>query len=101
MVYDSYVDIVIGEKGVRSLSYSKKNFKKLSSDSVNVMPAHQVLLKNFNKDDNVVIVTMDIGYKSFAEEDETVETQEWPKWRIVFEDGTESYFSAVNGDEFK
>jgi len=101
LVYDSYVDIVIGEKGVRSLSYSKKNFKKLSSDSVNVMPAHQVLLKNFNKDDNVVIVTMDIGYKSFAEEDETVETQEWPKWRIVFEDGTESYFSAVNGDEFK
>jgi len=99
-VYDSYIDIVIGENGVKSLSYSKKNFKKLSSDAVNVMPAHQVLLKNFNKEENVVIVAMDIGYKSFAKDDETVETQEWPKWRIVFEDGTESYFSAVNGDKF-
>jgi len=99
-VYDSYIDIVIGEKGVKSLNYSKKNFKKLSSDAVNVMPAHQVLLKNLNKEENVVIVAIDIGYKSFAKDDETVETQEWPKWRIVFEDGTESYFSAVNGDKF-
>ncbi len=101
-VYDSYINVVIGERGVKSLIFSKKNFKKLSSGTVNVMPAHQVLLKNFNnKGENIVIVAMDIGYKSFAEEAETVEAQEWPKWRIVFEDGTERYFSAVNGEEFK
>lgn len=101
-VYDSYINVVISERGVKSLIFSKKNIKKLSSGTVNVMPAHQVLLKNFNsRGENIIIVAMDIGYKSFAEEAEAVETQEWPKWRIVFEDGTERYFSAVNGDEFK
>lgn len=99
-VYDNRIDLIIGKNGVKSMRYSKSDVKKLSSDSVKVMPAYQVLLKNFNKEENVVIKAMDIGFKSFEKGEEEIETQEWPKWRVVLDDGTERFFNAVNGDEF-
>ena len=71
--------------------------KGFLNDSTAVMPAHQVLLKNFVDSGNIVITAIDKGFKGYEVDGETKESSEGPAWRVMVEDVGPLYFRASDG----
>jgi len=97
-IFSNYLKVVISEKGIREFEYRHNKLKEQKGNYSNIMPAYQVLLKNFTNSSDMVITAIDIGYKSSDSGNEMKETTEWPKWRVKIEGQPEPlYFNAIDG----
>lgn len=102
-VYDNYIKATVTKNGITEMKCSNKRVKGFSTGkAVKIMPAYQVLLKNFGKGDESVITNIDLGYKGIINmEKDMKESREVPVWRVKIQDGTKRYFTTGNGDEIK
>ncbi|HHW49712.1 MAG TPA: hypothetical protein GXX14_14000 [Clostridiaceae bacterium] len=97
-IFSNYLKVVVSAEGIREFEYRHNKMKEQKGNSNNIMPAYQVLLKNFTNNKDAVITGIDIGYKSSDSENEMKETTEWPKWRVRVEGQPEPlYFNAIDG----
>lgn len=100
-VYGNNIKITLTPKGVTRFQYQYKKIKKLSAEEpVEVMPIHQILLKEHGIGEGTVISAIDLGYKSPGEaEEKMTEYVESPAWRVSFKDGTYRYYEVQTGSE--
>ena len=102
LVFDSNVNVTVNaEGGILEISLSYREIKSASIDKLmKVIPAYQVLLKNFY-DDSSVVVSINIGFmgQNTARENPFIESEEGAVWRVRMDDGTERFFEATYGDE--
>jgi hypothetical protein len=97
LVFDNYVDVLLDKNGIISLDCRYKKVKGFLNDSTAVMPAHQVLLKNFVDSGSIVITAIDKGFKGYEIDGETKESSEGPAWRVMVESIGPLYFRASDG----
>lgn len=102
LIYDNRISISIAQKGIVDIEVNIRKIKGFTKTASPVMPAHQALLKNFYKKKDIIIKSVDIGYKGFENEHGEQETKEifhGPAWRIITADGTEVFLKAYDGEE--
>ncbi|MCX8130858.1 MAG: two-component system regulatory protein YycI [Clostridia bacterium] len=64
----------------------------------NIVPAYQILLRNYIGESNIIVNGIDLGYDCRYLEEGTSSTTS-PIWRVRTGDGKERYFRAVDGQE--
>lgn len=102
LFFDSYLDFEITEKGIKQVS--GRNIIKNDSVSVyeeTLMPIESVLVaisENKKTDKRVKISGIEFGYYFGKSAGVYVNVLSLPVWEITFEDGTELYFDARNGN---
>ncbi|NLC67527.1 MAG: hypothetical protein GX754_01820 [Clostridiaceae bacterium] len=102
LVYDNRISVSITPGGIASIELNIRKIKGFTKKASPIMPAHQVLLKNFYKKKDITIKCVDLGYKGFENEygeQETKEIFHGPAWRIITSDGTEVFLKAYDGEE--
>jgi regulatory protein YycI of two-component signal transduction system YycFG len=101
-VYDNYIDITLGEDGVSYLAGHSRKIKGFNGNAMPIMPAYQILLKNYSGNEDVKIVGIDIGFKGYITEEQNMqESSEGPAWRITCGNGKVRYFKASDGEEIR
>jgi len=83
IVFDNYINATVTKQGIINLECKYKKIKNSSSEAMRIMPAHQVLLKNFYEGKEAVINRIDIGYKGYNQEQGIRTFSESPTWRII------------------
>jgi len=101
LAFDNKVILSINKKGVTRLIWNNKKVRGFSSYSTKIMPAYQVLLKNFNDNEKLVITNIDLGFKGFDPAQDLKESQERPKWRVMIRGRAPKYFNARDGKEIE
>jgi len=101
LVFDNFTVVTLAGGGVSSLEYKHREIKGFTSDSLPVLPAYKILLKNFSYGENITITGIDIGFKGYKPEQEIKEYSEAPAWRITIKGGTPRFFKASDGEEIK
>lgn len=96
-LFDSMINILISDKGVHEMTCSLPRPSYDKKDADRIMPAYKVLLQNFTKDSNVIILSVDLGYTMNEEDGDMKNFYERLTWRIKQKDGTVKYFDAVSG----
>lgn len=102
LIYDNRISVSITQKGIVNIDLNIRKIKGFTKTASPVMPAHQALLKNFYEKKDIIIKSVDIGYKGFGNdrgEQETKEIFHGPAWRIITADGTEVFLKAYDGEE--
>lgn len=101
LVYDNSIKLTASQKGITYLESRHRKIKGFAAGSMRIMPAYQVLLKNFGEgDENVVITGIDIGFKGYIkEEDNMQQFSQGPAWRVTTSNGDIRYFKASDGEE--
>jgi len=94
LFFDNVLNIII-ENGKMYMKITYKKYKHLSNSNSNVVPAYQILLRNFHKDKKVFIESIDIGVK-FCDVDRNY-TGPFTVWRIKMDDG-DKFFIVSTGD---
>ncbi len=82
-LYDNSFSITISQNYVSRLIYHKQQIKGFSSESIERAQAYQALLSRFKDETDIIITSIDSGYKldeSAMEEMESVELL--PVWRV-------------------
>jgi len=97
-IFSNYLEVIVSGQGITEFEYRNNKLKDQKGNSSQIMPAYQILLKNFTDGNDIVITNIDIGYESSDSGNEMKETTEWPKWRVKI-DGWEEplYFNAIDG----
>ena len=102
LVFDSNINVTVnGDGGIMEITLGYREIKSASVDRLmKVIPAYQVLLKNFNESGSV-IVSINIGFMSqnTVRDNPFVESEEGAVWRVRMDDGSERFFEATYGDE--
>ncbi|MCL2057921.1 MAG: two-component system regulatory protein YycI [Oscillospiraceae bacterium] len=102
LVFDSIVNVTVNaDGGITEISLSYREIKSASIDKLmKVIPAYQVLLKNYY-DNGSVVASINIGFmgQNTARENPFIESEEGAVWRVRLDDGTERFFEATYGDE--
>jgi len=107
LVFDNRIRVTIFNDGLKSIDFSISKINGFAKSSSSIMPAHQVLLKNYYSviNDNNIITSVNIGFKGFNDKDEdgddTKGIVQSPSWRVNMYDGSETYFKAYDGEEIK
>jgi regulatory protein YycI of two-component signal transduction system YycFG len=102
LIFDNEISLIISKRGIQSAISTVKRIKGFTKTNSLIMPAHQVLLKKFYNEKDIVIKSIDIGFKGFDggnEELESKETSQSPAWRITTGDGREIFLKAYDGEE--
>lgn len=101
-IFSNFIEVTASKEGILEFRISKHKVKGQKGTSGEILPAHQILLRNFKNSEDMVITGIDIGYKSSDSWNEMKETREWATWRIFIKGGQEPlYFSANSGEEEK
>lgn len=101
-IFNNMVKVTVTEKGITSVSGGYINVKGFSGSTRNVMPVHQVLLKNAPEIPEITIARINLGYEGFnaeASQGAAMFTSQSPVWRIICEDGSIYYFKAYDGEK--
>ena len=102
LVFDSNVNVTVDEDGgITEITLSYREIKAASLDKLmKVMPAYQVLLKNYYESGDVII-SINIGFmgQNTARDNPYKESDEGAVWRVRLDDGSERFFEAAYGDE--
>lgn len=102
LVFDNRVRVNITKNGISYMECSYREVKGFSQDRIkNIMPAYQVLLKNFSHGENIAITGIAVGFKGYEQQQGMVEYSEGPAWRISVKDGEPRYFKASDGEEIR
>lgn len=102
LIFDNKISVSISENGIKNIASNIKKIKGFTKTPSVIMPAHQVLLKNFYNKKDITIKSIDIGFKGFNSEDygqESKETYQGPAWRITTDEGMEIFLKAYDGEE--
>jgi hypothetical protein len=101
-VFDNFIEITLGKDGVTYLESHSRKIKGFNANAMPIMPAYQILLKNYSGYENITITGIDIGFKGYITEDQEMrESSEGPAWRVTAEGGKVRYFKATDGEEIK
>ena len=102
LVFDSNINVFVNtDGGIEEILISYREIKGASIDKLmNVIPAYQVLLKNYYED-GAVIESISIGFmgQNMARDNPFKESDEGAVWRVRLDDGSERFFEAAYGDE--
>lgn len=100
LIFNNSIKAVVTKNGITYLEGRYRKVKGFSTRSMPIMPAYQILLKNFSRDEKVTITRIDIGFTGFIKEEQNMqEFSEGPAWRIITSDGKPRYFKATDGEE--
>jgi len=102
LVFDSNINVYVnGDGGIAEIAISYREIKGVTIDKLmSVIPAYQVLLKNYYEE-GAVVESISIGFmgQNMARENPFKESEECAVWRVRLEDGSERFFEAAYGDE--
>ena len=102
LVFDNYIEITLGKNGVIYLESHSRKIKGFNANAMPIMPAYQILLKNYSGYENITITGIDIGFKGYITgEQDMRESSEGPAWRVTAEGGKVRYFKATDGEEIR
>ncbi len=102
LIFDNKISVNISENGIQNITSNVKKIKGFTKTPSVIMPAHQVLLKNFYSKKDIIIKSIDIGFKGFDggdDEQESKEAFQGPAWRITTDEGKEIFLKAYDGEE--
>lgn len=99
LVFDNYVKIILSESGITYFECSFKKVRGLVNEKQDIIPAHQILLKNYSGGGSVVITGIDMGFKGYSSDSNTKKSSQSPVWRITEQGGVFRFFSAIDGTE--
>ncbi len=85
LLFDNYFIIELNANGVTRLEYQKYQIKGFSAENIEQPEVYQILLSYFKKDKDIVITSIDSGYKLMekASEDTSISIEPLPVWRIM------------------
>ena len=104
LVFDNKISVNVSKNGIENIASNIKKIKGFTKTPSVIMPAHQVLLKNFYNKKNMTIKSIDIGFKGFGsgeDEQESREAFQGPAWRITTDDEREIFLKAYDGEEIE
>ena len=101
LVFDNYVEIKAYSKGISYIKCRYRKVKGFLNEGAKVMPANQVLLKNFMDSSGVTIIAIDIGFKGFETDRDMKQSSEGPAWRVMVKEEGPLYFRASDGKLIK
>ncbi|MGI6778235.1 MAG: two-component system regulatory protein YycI [Acetivibrionales bacterium] len=101
LVFDNYVEIEASSKGIDYIECKYKEVKGFLNEEAIVMPAYQVLLKNFMESKGTVITAIDIGFKGFESDRDMKQSSEGPAWRVTLKGEDPLYFRTSDGKPIK
>lgn len=96
LLYDNYFSVTITGRTVSRLEFRKHRFEGFSNESIEQFEAYQALLAYFKEENDIVITSIDSGYKLEEPEMEDVESVELlPVWRVKIKGMSEpAYISS-------
>ena len=101
LVFDSNINVSVNpEGGIEEITINYREITSATLDKLmKVMPAYQVILKNFNQGGDT-IASINIGFMGQNTRDNIFrESKEGAVWRVRLDDGTERFFEAAYGEE--
>lgn len=102
LVFDNYVDTKLTDEGIIFIECKYRKVKGFVNDRADIMPAHQVLLKNFMDDEDITITSIDIGFKGYETGRDMKRSAEGPAWRVMVKEKKEPlYFRASDGKKIE
>jgi hypothetical protein len=94
LLFDNYFTIQLNDKVIMSVEYQRYQIKGFSAEIIEQPEVYQTLLSYFMNDSDVVITSIDSGYK--LTDDTTADTIEsiepLPVWRVVVKGETEPLY---------
>ncbi|HEX3029166.1 MAG TPA: two-component system regulatory protein YycI [Clostridia bacterium] len=98
LLYSSFITVMVSDKGVTDIQSYFIKVKSLTYTNTKIVPAYQVLIKNFIKGNKSVIRSIDLGFRGLHL-GEKGEFSENVVWRVKTGDGTKTprYFSIIDG----
>lgn len=86
LLFDNYFSVTVSGGRVIRLEYQRHQFRGLSGESTEQFEAYQALLAYFKEGSNIVITSIDSGYKLEEPSMKEVESVELlPVWRVKIE----------------
>lgn len=88
LIFNNSVEATVSSSGIHSLDYKFRKIGKngFVKDTEKVLPAYQILLKNFNSGSKTVITNIDLGFSTSKASQDTKGLLESPVWRIKTKD---------------
>lgn len=85
LLFDNYFSIELNSNGVVRLEYQKYKIKGYSAENIEQPEVYQTLLSYFNRSTDIVITSIDSGYKLMdeASEDVSISIEPLPVWRVI------------------
>ncbi len=102
LIYENKISIDVYENCITKIMVNIKRIKGFTKTPLPILPAHHVILKNFYNKKDIVIKSIDIGFKGFKSEESELnpkEISQGPAWRIIINDGEEIFFKAYDGEQ--
>ena len=99
-VFGNFVKINLN-KDILTIEVNYKKIKKLNNAKKEIMPIHQVLLKNIVDKKGSSIISISLGFRESILGYNIKELDDIPVWRIRFDDGKEVFYKAYTGKEVK
>ncbi len=98
LLYSSFITVIVSDKGITDIQSYFIKVKSLTYTNTKIVPAYQVLIKNFTKGNKTVIRSIDLGFRGLYL-GEKGEFSENVVWRVKTGDGTKTprYFSIIDG----
>lgn len=101
IVFDNYLKLHVENNGDFSFECRYRKINNIVSIK-KILPCYQVLIKNFNKKDQSVIITaIDLGFKENVILDGAKSLNDIPVWRVRLESGEEIFYKAYSGETIK
>jgi hypothetical protein len=98
LLYSSFITVKVSDKGITDIQSYFIKVKSLTYTNTKIVPAYQVLIKNFIKGNRTVIRSIDLGFRGLYL-GEKGEFSENVVWRVKTGDGSKTpmYFSIIDG----
>ncbi len=101
-VFDNYIELVVGNTGLKSFKYHYKRPMTITNRDINVIPVYQILITKMTAYPGIYIKEVDMGFKGLTQVDKETKTLfEGLSWRIKTSEGKEFYFNATNGEQIE
>ena len=83
------------------LEINYKKIETINTKKRDIMPIHQVLLKNLVNMQGEIVSDVSFGFKESMLDDNVKQLDDTPAWRVKFSDGKELFYKAYTGKQLK
>ena len=97
-VFSNFIKADFKNGLIETLDYKYQKITGLSG-AQEIVPIYRILLKNSKEINNLVIRSIDIGFKEHVFEGNIKEPGDIPVWRIKTEEGQDIFFKAYTGEK--
>jgi len=103
LVYSNKISVNVDKNGIKSIDYCAREIKGFGKSKSPIIPAYQVILKGVYNERDIVIKSIDLGFKrndtgSARSTPDSMEIGCIPVWRVVISDGREIFLEAYTGE---